>query len=312
MTTYADITHDSDLTDWDSTSGNVTWHPAGGFEGGGSLFANGDAGAAYGTIDLGVVAATTYYRARINPAAGFVGIPFYGLTSALDNAFRVELTDEGDGTLGVNLRCYTDAGSDLFALTMPYNIVGAFWIHFRITTDADQGVAQAWINDNAALAATTFGANSTKKTQHLRAGVLSGSANLRVTIDNVGVQDAAIAAPGWTPELISTWQDGAAWSAPRTKELWSAYGEPTGGWQAFTDKTGGFTTVSSAAIRGARDIVEFKNPSGGTAYRSPVGYGAVPELDTAGRSLYPQVAPLVRFHRIDQIATVRALIEFLT
>ncbi len=307
MTTYADLTFDSDLSEWDTTAGDVRWFNVGGHEGGPSMFANGDLGTSRGSFDMGMIADTAFYRIRVNPALGFVGTPFYGLNAALGQTFALELV-----VGGVNLTVNTNAGTEVFALTVPYEIKGAFWVQFAITTGGSQGAVSAWINDNLAQPATTFGPNDAKKTRHIRAGILSGSANQRIYLDNITVADERIATPTWTPSLIDTWPAGNAGDGPRTHERWASVGAPTGGWQAFTDKTTGFTTLQASVVRNARDVVEFKDPSGNVHYSSPDGYGDVPFTDTIGRALYPQIAPLVRFHNVGQMVCVRTLIEFLT
>lgn len=308
MTTYADIDHDEgDLSEYTSTTGDVRYQAIGGWNQTGSIFANGDSAAAFGTVDLGVIANTAYFRARINPAAGLAGTVLRGRETGGNPAWEFDLTDAGDNEIGATIKMYKNSGTETFTLTFPYAIVGAFWIQLKITVGAAQGAVQAWINDAEALAEQTFGPNDNKLTEDLDVGIIASTANPRVNIDEIGAQDASIAAPGWTPVLQKTWTE-----QTRTKEIWGVTGEPTGDWQAYTDKTTGFTTLSVDAIRGVLDIVEFQDPSGGTVYSAPADYGEAPATDTQGRAKAPQIAPLIRFRRIDQIAAVRAGVEFLT
>ena len=268
MPTYFTTEHTADLSDYDATTGQVTWMPCGGHEGSGSLFAVADSGAAYATADLGDEKAALFARCRISPQLGYTGNALRGRNAAGQTAWQLATTWLTPKTMALTLRVYLNDGSYKdFDLTPDLDNNGMIWAEVKILAGSEWGNAAAWLGGDSVLADTRVPPNDARPTRYLDVGASAATAEPRVNIDCVTAGDEYVGPKAWTPVKERTWTQHAC-----TYEIWSVFGEPSGGWQGFCDPDSGFTIESYELIRGRIGRVQLGDASGRSVLEIPSGW----------------------------------------
>lgn len=297
MATYFTADHASDLSEYDSTTGQVLWSPIGGHNGGGSLRADARSAAAYATADLGAIGDTLYVRARIAAALGCVGAVLRGRTAGGLTCWQLRTVWPTAWSMELRLDVLDNAGAThTYELVPPLINRGVLWAELMIVTGAGAGEAQAWLGGELELATQFLPPNSDRVARYLDVGLVAASAEEVCNVDAVVAADALSGPETWTPAAGPTWTEHG-----RTYETWTAYGEPTGGWDEFCEPATGLTIERLRIVRGCRTRVQLADTAGRIVLDLPEGQGPWSRDE-------PLIAQAVRFSSIAEPSHVRAVV----
>ena len=227
MTVHFTADHDADLSEYDSTTGDVAWRSYGGYNGGGSLYGRKNGGPDYATKDLGSIGNTLYVRGRFAvPGAAVVGL-LRGRNTGGDTSWELSTSWPTAYAMQLSLKVYDNNGdSETLTLVPALPILGVGWAEVMITAGASAGAARGWVNGNSALAQTAVAANNDRLTRYLDVGPSVGVSTCWIHMDSIKAADEYQGPPLWTPvEVIPG--------------VWKCTGEPSGGWQAVTGSARG-------------------------------------------------------------------------